>query len=150
MTAYTLPDGFRIESRCEAPEWNGFPVPVLGARDFDALRAHLDTDDAEPYTAAYSTEYALPGYVADGLQWQREDDTMPVSVCIDCALLAANDEPPLDRADTEPAPLALLDAGDTLVVGSADEEPHFSWSPCQACGSTLGGDRFDAVIFPAH
>jgi hypothetical protein len=24
------------------------------------------------------------------------------------------------------------------------EEPHFSWSPCQACGSTLGGDRYVA------
>lgn len=31
--------------------------------------------------------------------------------------------------------------GDTL-------DPHFSWSPCDCCGDTLGGDRYEceAVI----
>lgn len=29
------------------------------------------------------------------------------------------------------------------------EEPlqHFSWSPCPACGSSLGGDRYEGQLF---
>lgn len=25
-------------------------------------------------------------------------------------------------------------------------ETHFSWNPCDACGSPLGGDRFEATV----
>lgn len=27
------------------------------------------------------------------------------------------------------------------------DEQHFSWSPCDCCGSRLGGDRWDAKCF---
>ncbi len=27
------------------------------------------------------------------------------------------------------------------TTGDLDSEPHFSWSACDLCGSTLGGDR---------
>jgi hypothetical protein len=30
------------------------------------------------------------------------------------------------------------------IVVEAHDEPHFSWSACEGCGSTLGGDRHRA------
>lgn len=30
---------------------------------------------------------------------------------------------------------------------TSDGEPHFSWSPCDCCGTSLGGDRYDASGF---
>lgn len=33
-----------------------------------------------------------------------------------------------------------------LHLVSVGEEAHFSWSPCQGCGSTLGGDRHDCHL----
>ena len=27
------------------------------------------------------------------------------------------------------------------------KEPHFSWSPCDGCGSSLGGDRYDYIAY---
>lgn len=27
------------------------------------------------------------------------------------------------------------------------KEPHFSWSPCDGCGSHLGGDRYDYTAY---
>jgi len=29
------------------------------------------------------------------------------------------------------------------VMVDIDAEPYFSWSPCECCGSHLGGDRYD-------
>lgn len=30
-------------------------------------------------------------------------------------------------------------------LSPAAKEPYFSWSPCECCGSALGGDRYDFV-----
>ena len=30
-----------------------------------------------------------------------------------------------------------------LSIVEGFEEPYFSWSPCDCCGSPLGGDRYD-------
>lgn len=32
-------------------------------------------------------------------------------------------------------------------ISVTSEESHFSWSPCDTCGSELGGDREDVVGF---
>lgn len=39
---------------------------------------------------------------------------------------------------TEQAAQAAVDSGKIV------NEPHFSWSPCEICGSSLGGDREEA------
>lgn len=28
-----------------------------------------------------------------------------------------------------------------------DSDPHFSWKPCECCGSSLGGNRYDVDYF---
>jgi hypothetical protein len=38
---------------------------------------------------------------------------------------------------------AGLQRGTASVVS---KESHFSWSPCELCGSTLGGDREDVDV----
>ena len=63
-------------------------------------------------------------------------------LCPDCVYMAANgwDERQTGRAFPAPAPLSLIGA-DALVGSSDDDDPHFSWSPCEGCGCTLGGVR---------
>ena len=79
-------------------------------------------------------------------------------VCVDCYLTREGDGP---TEETEREPWGLLD--DTYQVGCGlPEEAHaadcteeqwsdggceceyveFSWSGCDACGSSLGGDRY--------
>ena len=33
--------------------------------------------------------------------------------------------------------------GIVCLSPAVDAEPYFSWSPCECCGSCLGGDRYD-------
>lgn len=86
--------------------------------------------------------------------------------CTDCAMLIANGETPPDMTQDETdAWLARTnDAGDVTLgrepgaldcdCWSTDTDQHiegcerltFSWSPCDVCGSTLGGSR-NAVTF---
>lgn len=75
-------------------------------------------------------------------------DTYDVSICIDCAVLAANGElPDTDRDTGNPAdwsPLDRVDDDTTVVV--LDGESFFSWSWCDTCTSHLGGDRLPAAL----
>lgn len=66
-----------------------------------------------------------------------EIDTM--DVCTDCVRGAYG----LEHESTE-AREAFLSA--TYVECVPDSEAHFSWSPCLACGCTLGGDRWPVTI----
>lgn len=76
-------------------------------------------------------------------------------LCTDCAMLAANGERPADPVELEL--LGLVAPGESVAMactgedGDDDATGHmdFSWSPCGGCGSTLGGSRCPAVIFPA-
>jgi hypothetical protein len=73
-----------------------------------------------------------------------------IEMCPDCVLITANGEPGGDPADFD---LDRWSAGvenlwphaDGWSFGNGwsdpDAEPWFSWSPCEGCGSTLGGDR---------
>jgi len=77
-------------------------------------------------------------------------DMIPLAVCVDCLQVAANGR----DAGAEYAPghseayaVAVAANGGEPVPAFDEERGHwFSWSPCQFCGSTLGGDRFDAVL----
>ena len=74
-----------------------------------------------------------------------------INVCVDCLMVAANGE---TEGTPDREPLGLV--GDREVTTGclvhefdADEqqsecrdEHGYSWSPCQGCGSKLGGDRY--------
>lgn len=75
-----------------------------------------------------------------------------LSVCVDCLAIAANGE--LGQGDTK-ADEAHAEAMSSQLMGDApwlvpacpeDCEGWFSWSRCDGCGSTLGGDRHPAAI----
>lgn len=81
-------------------------------------------------------------------------------VCTDCLHTEANGEELPDRDPEQPEPWALDPGGDvTLGILNEEHDPEcdpqeraengcgcdhreFSWSRCEGCGSTLGGERF--------
>jgi len=101
------------------------------------------------------------------------NETHDASVCGDCLMWIANGEPPLSDPATgadlnEEGEAAWVDAWVTRNAGTywvcsswptadgeewtdedqyygRDVESCFSWSSCDACGSTLGGDRHPAA-----
>lgn len=77
---------------------------------------------------------------------------MSVSLCGDCITLDANgwDEAMIGRPLPDPEPMSLL-RGWLISPDESDHdcEGHFSWSPCEGCGCTLGGDRYCYVAIPA-
>lgn len=82
--------------------------------------------------------------------WAGHDEPMTgltLELCSDCVYMAANgwDVNQTGRWLPVPAPLSLIGA-DALVGSSEDGDPHFSWSPCEGCGCTLGGDRYTVPV----
>ncbi len=80
-----------------------------------------------------------------------------LEVCVDCYLYAgmATEPGTSTTAQDDACTRIQRDNGDariTLYAGSleGDEgegpEPHFSWSPCEFCLSTLGGDRYPITV----
>ncbi len=68
-----------------------------------------------------------------------------VQGCVDCLMLAANGEFHPDRSPEEDKKLenafvSLADQGFSVTCG--DGEGSFSWSACDICNTTLGGDRY--------
>ncbi len=88
-----------------------------------------------------------------------------ISVCLTCMFIHANGEYPGDPDDidpNEPEPWALLTDNEDPAMGGEHNErctPEdreegcdcddlgFSWSPCEGCGSRLGGDRYRFTVF---
>lgn len=80
-----------------------------------------------------------------------DDPTPPANepdgyCCVDCLCLLANGDVPEHMDDVQRSEwLAEIDrrtAGyDVVPACQEDCEGHFSWSSCDVCGSTLGGDR---------
>lgn len=69
-----------------------------------------------------------------------------IALCVDCYMDAAGVHE--DPESVEPRPLSRMPKGwaRTADIVCVDYEPHFSWHPCQGCGSTLGGDRMDCEV----
>lgn len=80
-----------------------------------------------------------------------------IDICVDCVQVNANGIdalgdntewvgflPEWSEPNIDIAPLARCS-------GDHDGEPlcegHFSWSPCQGCGSGLGGDRYCYAVY---
>jgi len=66
-----------------------------------------------------------------------------ILICTDCAMLAANGEL-ADETDCEP--LGLVEGYVAVTCSDSGDDCEFSWSPCEGCGSRLGGYRHSAVV----
>jgi hypothetical protein len=76
-------------------------------------------------------------------------ESFEISVCVDCVAVDANGH---DPEAVEPNYSGWLSQWDgyafSIVACGGDDvddlycEGHFLWSPCDGCGSGLGGDRF--------
>lgn len=75
-------------------------------------------------------------------------DRIDISVCVDCMVLIANGDLPDDEERAaEVGAMKGIDDGWDVVMSCPDEcEGWFSWQPCDACQSSLGGDRHPAVM----
>lgn len=62
-------------------------------------------------------------------------------VCCDCALMIANGETSPDVSVEREKLIAEATAGWVLSEGRSE----FSWSPCDCCGTHLGGSRHNAA-----
>ncbi len=75
---------------------------------------------------------------------------LPVAVCIDCAMWAANQDDSgassewLARVGEPLQGGTIRDYVSTLIIESGDDTERFSWSACHGCGDPLGGTRLDA------
>ena len=71
--------------------------------------------------------------------------------CTDCLMMMANGTLGQGDAEADIAHAEKMHAyldqrvgrsdWSAAPSGGEDDEPHFSWRACQACGSQLGGDR---------
>lgn len=78
---------------------------------------------------------------------RKKANAIEVSVCVDCAMFAANGElPDPEYRDPDEFVQSFNHYTEGMILVIGDGETHFSWSSCDTCGSTLGGDRFDAVL----
>jgi hypothetical protein len=73
-------------------------------------------------------------------------EIIDVKGCVDCLMFCANGDFPPENTEQEDQKLIgafhhIYDQGFDVCAGSEDEG-LFSWTPCDICNSSLGGDRF--------
>ena len=75
-------------------------------------------------------------------------DIIDISVCGDCLQYLANGPDSLEPHRVAEIEVAIQREG-SAVVPNCDEdcEGDFSWSPCELCRYTLGGDRHKAAVW---
>jgi hypothetical protein len=74
-------------------------------------------------------------------------DMFDVFVCVDCGFYLANGLPDETEQGWSPE---LIDArwkDYQLVNGDSEKDHDFSWTPCEGCGSPLGGARMHCVAW---
>jgi hypothetical protein len=81
------------------------------------------------------------------------DTMIDGEACVDCLMLVANGETPpnMDKVETAEylARVETRTAGFHVIPACPEDcEGSFSWSPCDVCGSPLGGDRHPVVFDP--
>jgi hypothetical protein len=72
-------------------------------------------------------------------------------VCIDCMLTEEQDGKP-DDFDGDREPWELWDNPNCTLTPNWDSDTEegmatFSWSPCEGCGSILGGSRWRYMVW---
>lgn len=84
------------------------------------------------------------------------DDIIAGAVCVDCLMVIANADASgiADYAEWSRmvARADATDGGKYDVVPACDDdcEGYFSWSSCDYCGSSLGGERHPIAFIPRH
>jgi hypothetical protein len=71
-----------------------------------------------------------------------DDGTLTMLICVDCAMVHANADS--SGIESEERLSEVMRGLERFPVLAVLEPEGFSWSPCGACGSVLGGDRFRA------
>lgn len=72
--------------------------------------------------------------------------------CIDCTMAIANGDfssmtdYDVARWNERVAAIALYELGTVVMACDEDCEGYFSWSSCDYCGSSLGGDRHPIAV----
>lgn len=79
-------------------------------------------------------------------------DEIKIRLCVDCVYADANGTAELDDSwlgFDEQRWQGWGFVPETERYGDYNEirEPSFSWSPCDGCGSGLGGDRYDYIAY---
>jgi hypothetical protein len=71
-------------------------------------------------------------------------EKIEIDLCVDCLMATSG-----LLEDADPGWGGMLEEWNGWLFGylfdpetEEPQEPHFSWSPCQGCGSGLGGDRY--------
>jgi hypothetical protein len=77
--------------------------------------------------------------------------TVDISICADCLVLLSNgeltDSDGLDIAAAQAAKIMAVWEDSEIVPNlGEDEDGSFSWQACEGCRSSLGGDRYPAVV----
>lgn len=79
-----------------------------------------------------------------------QTEKFDADLCDDCLTMAANgwDERLIGRPVPEPCPLSRLidDEGTNVLVGTAEDDPHFGKSPCEGCGNPAHGNRSTVTV----
>ncbi len=75
------------------------------------------------------------------------NDTIDVTMCVTCLVWLANGDGDPDWSEVEEREFVdrLASRWDGWMVVPVGDEVEFSWSSCDVCGSTLGGDRVAGV-----
>ena len=78
-----------------------------------------------------------------------DPDAVPVSMCSDCYCSIANGLDSIDVPDDRRDEIAAgLESAGPRVDIDTDDEGGFSMSPCQICGTRLGGTRLGGWLWP--
>jgi len=74
-------------------------------------------------------------------------NTIDLMACVDCGFFVAYGEVEQPDPTWRAANFERGTAGLVVVNGDSDRDHEFSWSPCDCCGSRLGGTRMHCVAW---
>ena len=132
---------------------------LLDDSNLRGLFVGADISESISYLFDHVEEHHTPdGYYFGATEGDGSDfgvwfdyDNQDGWVCVDCVMLLANADTPEHMNEEETAEyLARVEQhgeGAEYILNCPEEcEGGFSWSPCDLCDSTLGGDRHPVSI----
>jgi len=127
---------------------NGVLCPKCANKN---LKLTLCPDDKQWFIAAADINYEDGALYCDNCSGRIESayaEPETLQACADCFDVIAGNVDNIDadrEGEISAAVAALQTDGAQLIPGTAENE--FSWSPCEICGSKLGGKRHDVTLF---